>query len=307
MRFIAQLFFASRRLEADRVLFVLASMRSFILSCCVALCRSEWPIPFVVGPDTIPNVEVSLESPPKPLPDVSNEIGRLEGEREDKQKAHKDIMIRAFNKELASARLRVAAVFDGAGHKFILQAERSQHLRGQQPVHVVEPAASFLKASAVTVVVAPEKHIPESARAAIAKIEDARVAAEDAWLEAAVAEMSRLTDMVVTTVESEINALAKASPSSGSLPRPTQFFQFANSAHDHGVSSATDANVRVVGASVPYPTVQTLVDSLESRRDISEEFGKAQALSMYLKLLEFENMLVDSGLKALATKSYAAK
>ena len=77
-------------------------------------------------------------------------------------------------------------------------------------------------------------------------------------------------------------------------------------ARDHGALRATEANVRVLGASVPYPTVQSLVDGLETRRDISEDLGKAQALSMYLKLLEYENMLVDSGLKAFVTKSQAA-
>ena len=65
--------------------------------------------------------------------------------------------------------------------------------------------------------------------------------------------------------------------------------------------------MRVVGANVPYPTVQSLVDSLETRRDISEDLEKAQALSMYLKLLEFENILVDTGLQAFVMKSNAAK
>ena len=150
-----------------------------------------------------------------------------------------------------------------------------------------------------------EKHAPESARAAIAGIEDARVADDDAWFEAAVAEMSRLTDMVVATVESEISDLAKQSQLSGSLSKPTNFLQLAKGNYDRGVGSAAEANVQVVGAGVPYPTIHSLVDSLEARRDISEDFGKAKALSMYLKLLEFENALVDSGLKAFAMNSQA--
>ena len=138
-------------------------------------------------------------------------------------------------------------------------------------------------------------------------MEEARVADEDAWFEAAVVEMGRLTDMVVATVESEINAAVEASPSPGELTRSAIFLQLGAGAGDDGVASTTDANVRVVGADVPYPTVQSLVDSLEVRRDVSEELGKAQALSMYLKLLEFENMLVDSGFKALLARSQAAK
>jgi hypothetical protein len=266
-------------------------MRSFILTCCVALCRSEWPVPFVVSPDTVANVELSLDAPSKPLPDVSNEIGKLEGEREARQKSHQNAMVRAFNKELASARVRIAALFDGADLHSVRQTKR--------PHHTFEAATSFLKSSAVKIVVAPEKHSPESAHGAVAAIEDGRVADEDAWFEAAVAEMSRLTDMVVATVESEISA--------SSLSKPANFLQLGAGMRDRGVASATEANVRVVGASVPYPTIQSLVGSLEARRDISEDFGKAQALSMYLKLLEFENGLVDSGIRAFAVQRQAAK
>lgn len=282
-------------------------MRSFLLSCCVALCRSEWPVPFVVGPETAPNVEVSLGAPAKPLPEVSNAIGNLEAEREAKQTIHKENMVRAFNKELASARLRIAGVLDEAALRFSGRSSRWQRMSAQESGHVVEPATSFLKSNIVRVVVAAEKQPPNSAQAAITQMEDARMADEDAWFEAAVVEMGRLTDMVVATVESEVSAAVEASPSPGSLPRSANFLQLGAGAGDDVVASTTDANVRVVGADVPYPTIQSLVDSLEVRRDVSEELGKAQALSMYLKLLEFENMLVDSGFKALLAASQAAK
>lgn len=307
MHFIAQPFFVNRSLQAFQVFSQLTSMRSFIFSCCVALCRSEWPVPFVVGPETVPNVEVSLDAPSKPLPDVSDEVGKLEAEREAKQEIHKHKMVRAFNAELASARFRIAAVFDRTEHGFAGRPRRSQHKSAQEPGHAVEPAMSFLKSSIVKVVVAPEKHAPEAAHAAIAGIEDSRVADEDAWFEAAVADMSRLTDMVVATVESETSAVVTASSLPGSLSRSANFLQLGDIARDRGIVDTTEANVRVVGASVPYPTIQSLVDSLEARRDISEDLGKAQVLTMYLKLLEFENMLVDSGLKAFVLKSKAAK
>ena len=67
----------------------------------------------------------------------------------------------------------------------------------------------------------------------------------------------------------------------------------------HDAVDIAVANVQVVASAVPYPTVQSLVDSLEGRRDISEGFEKAQALSMYMKLLKFENMLVESALSTL--------
>ena len=282
-------------------------MRAFILSCCVTVCRSQWPIPFVLGPDTVPNVEVSLDAPSKPLPDVSDEIGKLEADREAKQAINKDKLIRAFNKELASARFRIAALIDGAEHQSYNEVSRPHGNNAVESEHVLELATSFLKSNIVKVVVAPGKHSLESAHAGITGIEHTRLENEDAWFEAAIAEMSRLTDIVVATVESDISALLKASLSRGKLSKPVGFLQLGKGTHDHGVGSPVEANVRVVGTSVPYPTVQSLVDSFEVRRDISEEFGKAQALSMYQKLLEFENMLVDSALTTLVAKRQGAR
>ena len=258
------------------------------------MCRSQWPIPFVLGPDTVSNVEVSLDAPAKPLPDVSNEIGKLEADREAKETINNDKMIRAFNKELASARLRIAALIDGAEHQL---HNKLRSPRGVTPQHIVESATSFLKSNIVKVAVAAEVPAPESAHGAIASIEHARMNREDAWVEAAIEEMSRLTDIVIATAEAEIDAVLKVSPSLDTLSKPLGFLQLDPAA----------ANVRVVAASVPYPTVQSLVNSLEARRDITEEFGKARALSMYMKLLDFENMLVQSALKTLVVKHRDAR
>ena len=68
-----------------------------------------------------------------------------------------------------------------------------------------------------------------------------------------------------------------------------------------------EANVKVVTANVPYPTLQSLVQNLEARRDISEGLAKAQALSMYMRLLEFENQLVEAALNTLVAKVQRAR
>lgn len=276
---------------------LLASMRSFVLACCIALCRSQWPIPFVLGPDTVPNVEISLDAPSKPFPDVFDEVGKLEADREAQQAKNKDNMIRAFNKELASARLRTAAVLDGAKHQFDSV---------QEPAHAVEHSTSFLQSNIVKVVVGSEAHAPESARASIGAIEHARAQDEDSWFEGAIADMSHLTDVVVATLDAEVNAALKASSLRDSLSKSVSFLQMRDSTHDGAIHSR-EANVRIVGSTVPYPTIQSLVEALEAHRDVSEDFGKSQVLAMYLKLLDFENMLVDSGLNALAVEWQGAK
>jgi len=283
-----------------------ASMRSFVFSCCVALGTSKWPVPFVVGPDTIPNVELSLGAPSNPLPDVSNAISKLDAEREANSEIQINKMVRAFNAEMANARVRIADAIGAAEHQLAGQWHATQN-SAQASVHAGQLTAAFLKSNVVRVVVAPEKHSPESARGIIAEIEGARVEDEHAWFEAAVVEMSRLTDVVVATLESEINAMMKVSPLPTALSTPANFLQLGEGAREHGQGGAVAANVRVVGDDAPYPTIQSLVDSFQARRDISEELGKAQALSMYIKLLEFENMLVDSGLNALVVKSKFAK
>ena len=270
------------------------NMRSLTFTCCVALCRSQWPIPFVLGPDTVPNVEVSLDAPAQPLPDVSGEIGRLEADREAKQGINTNKMIRAFNKELGSARARIAALVDASVHQTGNSMTTSHDVKA---LHSVGSSTSFLKSQSVRVVVAPENPSPDSARSAVAGIEHARMSSEDAWSEAAIAEMSRLTDIVVATAESEISAVLKSSASLNAPSKHVGFIQLGEGSHD--VADNAVANVQVVASGVPYPTVQSLVDSLEGRRDISEGFEKAQALSMYMKLLKFENMLVESALSTL--------
>ena len=275
-------------------------MRSFILFSCVMLCHSAWPVPFALRPETLPNVEVSLDAPSKPLPDISDEVSKLEADREAKQAINKDKLVRAFNKELVSARVRIASVFDGAERQFEHRQRKAQRTNLQVQGNEVEPATSFLSSNIVKVVVAPDKHVHESANIAIAQIEHARESYEDAWLEAAIAELTHLTDVVVTTVESEVISALRASP------YPVSLLQLEEGADDRGMGS-TGANVQVVGSNVPYPTVQSFLGTLEARRDVSEQLEKTQALSMYLKLLAFENMLIDAGLKAFFVKREGAR
>lgn len=305
MRIIRNLVPMNQRLESARKLQVSqlpTNMRSFVFSCCIVLGVSEWPIPFVVSSDTMPSVELSLDAPPNPLPSVSHTLSRLEAEREADSASQSDKMVRAFNKELANARVRIADVFSAAEHRFLGQYQTFQQVSPQESPHSAKTATALLKSNIVKVIVAPGTHPPDSFHAAITEFEGTRVADEDAWSEAAVAEMGRLTDMVVATIESEINGVMKTLSVKSVLPRSANFLQLERSERDSGKGGTEAANVRVVAADAPYPTTQSLVENFQVRRDISEELGKAQALSMYMKLLEFENMLVEEGLNAFVSK-----
>ena len=285
---------------------LVAGMRSFILLSCVVLCHSAWPIPFALRPEALPNVEVSLDAPSNPLPDISAEVSKFDTDRKDRQAINHDKLVRAFNTELVSARLRIASVFDKAEQQFEHRQHKAQRTLVRVPGDAVEPTTSFLSSNIVKVVVAHHKHVHDSAGDAIAQFEHARESYEDAWLEAAVSEMSHLTDVVVSAVASEVSSALRASSSHDLNLTPVSLLQLEEDTHDLGMGS-TGANVQVVESNVPYPTVQSLVGTLAVRRDVSENLEKSQALSMYLKLFEFENMLVDAAVKTFAVKHGGAR
>ena len=153
---------------------LVASMRSFILLSCVVLCHSAWPIPFALQPEALPNVEVSLDAPSNPLPDISAEVSKFETDREDKQAINHDKLVRAFNTELFSARLRIASVFDEAEQQFEHRQHKGQRTLVRVPGDAVEPTTSLLNSNIVKVVVAPHKHMHDSADDAIAQFAHAR-------------------------------------------------------------------------------------------------------------------------------------
>lgn len=277
-------------------------MRSFILLSCVVLCHSAWPIPFALQPEALPNVEVSLDAPSNPLPDISAEVSKFETDREDKQAINHDKLVRAFNTELFSARLRIASVFDEAEQQFEHRQHKGQRTLVRVPGDAVEPTTSLLSSNIVKVVVAPHKHMHDSADDAIAQFAHARESYEDAWLEAAVSEMSHLTDVVV----SEVGSALRSSSSHDLNLTPVSLLQLEEDTHDFGIGS-TGANVQVVESNVPYPTIQSFVGTLAVRRDASENLEKIQVLSMYLKLFEFENMLVDAAVKTFVVKHGGAR
>jgi len=283
-----------------------AVMRFFFVFNCFMLCHASWPVPFALRPETLPNVEVSLDAPSKPLPDISDEVSKLEADHEATRSIHKDKLVRAFNKELVSARGRLAAVFDWAERQLEHRQRTAHRTNARVSRNDVEPATSFLSPNVVEVVVAPNKHVHESANGAITNIEHARDSYEDSWLEASIAEMSHLTDVVVATVESEVRSALRASASHDAISNSVSLLQLEQGA-DAGGMGPIAANVQVVESKVPYPTVQSFLGTLEARRDVSAQLEKSQTLSMYLKLLEFDNMLIGTALKALSSKHEGAR
>merc|ERR1712166_1494978 len=57
-------------------------------------------------------------------------------------------------------------------------------------------------------------------------------------------------------------------------------------------------NVRVGASDIPYPTIASLVQDMETRRDTSENLLRQRILELELKLLKAENVMIKDALNA---------
>merc|ERR1711908_125363 len=97
------------------------------------------------------------------------------------------------------------------------------------------------------------------------------------------AEMSALTDAVVEELEAQLAShvngilLGRGGSTKQNVSPAAAFLEKAR--------TPAQANVRVVPSRTEYPTVESLVQDMEARRDISERLERARMLDVELKLL----------------------
>merc|ERR1712183_56570 len=123
----------------------------------------------------------------------------------------------------------------------------------------------------------------------IEAIEQKRTAYEQAMFEQAIAEMTSLTDLVVSELEAKMRmstpGVSVASFLEASVQVPKQ------------------ANVQVVASDESYPSVASMVQDMQTRRDISETLVKAKILTLQMSLLKAENQLVKAAMLHAAGKA----
>jgi len=291
---------------------------AFVVGC---VHGSQWPIPNHV---TMPNVELSLAPPPRPFPEVQAELGSLEKIREKLSHAQMDRLQDTFGQALHEATIRIGEAVGRAMRAFDDPALMKALARAGSASSVSRPhfpsvrnSASFLNLQAepdvlaeklsVRVNVIPSAPLDVVVKTHIDSIESHRTGAERDFFEQAHAEMQGLSDLVLSELEAQIVSHVDALLGRGGVavqaPHATGF---ADVFHDRAGTIPKQAHVRIVASEVPYPTVSSLVQDLETRRDIGEHLERAQIMRLQLELLKAENAVAKDAL-SLAVARVAAQ
>ena len=130
---------------------------------------------------------------------------------------------------------------------------------------------------------------------------EARSAAEAQMLDQAISEMGEVTDVVVAELKKGLQQhMGAVLTPVAALPGARSFLERAErgaSVAAPAESLATPMNVRVGTSEVPYPTIGSLAQDMETRRDAAERLERAKILELILKLLEAENEMIKDALE----------
>jgi len=235
------------------------------------------------GQENLPDVEIRLVPPSNPWPQVSAEIGSLERSREMFEAQQMDIVISTFNAELLSAKARISEVvgramkaFDGVKSSSFGKKTASLLALGY------DPAEKFTVKVNVVGISDPDPSIKDK----IDAIERKRADQEKLMFEQVSSDWQGLTDTVVNELEVQLQRNINAclggrlrGKAAGLLQMPDQI------------------KVHVKTPEASYPTISSLVQDMEQRRDTSERLGMARTLELELKLLKAENDMIKDSLR----------
>lgn len=282
-------------------------MRFSAVFICLFACplngnAQKWPVVPEDDPDTMPSLEINLDSPPLPLPQVTAEIEALEKRRERLEASGFKQMVSVYKATIKSAKKRVGGIIARAMRAFddeavlesfattLARKSRRSELHGASFLsshHRQEPALEPRVSVKVNVVPGPA---PDSKiKPAIDKVEQLRYDAEQINLEKAEQDMRGLADAVLSQVETELRLQLDAS-----VGRLSQVSLLETNASQMPMQ----ANVRIAPSANLYPTVVGLVQNMESRRTAAEKLLGAKILQLNMQLLRELNVIVADALEA---------
>ena len=120
-------------------------------------------------------------------------------------------------------------------------------------------------------------------------------------LDVAIAEMGELTKIAIAELEKQLQLqLEPWLAGSGSL-----LWSEAQQVPGSPEGLPKQLNVRVGASDVPYPTIASLVQDMQTRRDTAESLLRQRILGLELKLLKAENVMIKDALNAAVGKVLA--
>jgi len=240
-------------------------------------------------------LEIQLAPPLHPAPLVSEDIGDAEHARETLQEVSMAQVRRAYKAELSSARARIRELVE----RFVLDcrnisvrnSSKGSGARWRQFMSILR--AGFLafpgRATSVRVHVHSVAPIGLATVQRVHAIGQHRARAERELFRQAKKDLSGITSALLAELENRLRATLNVyGDVAKSELRPSGFLAIAQ--------LPQQAPVRVVASDMPYPTVASLVQDMESRWDLSEELVRAQLLTLQLSCAQVENAMVAEAL-----------
>jgi len=256
------------------------------------------------GDESLPVVEVSLASPPNPLPELSEQIGTLEHARDVTESEGMGHAHQAYNEELRKAAIRIGGLADHVARIFRSTSFFHAEVDNSDALSFVGvdrgSASAAGEPSVVTVSLVRSAVPTASFNQQIEALDAALAAGERSLFETASAEFAGLTDVVLEEVVAAAQSLASSAAArvpQADRARRLGFLQASSDASRSVGPLPNQANVRAVAPDVPFPTVPSMVQDMESRRAVSSGLARAKLLELELSLLKRENTMVVAALR----------
>jgi len=267
----------------------------------------SWPIPYSGSSDTLPIIQARLAPPLKPMPEVAGLLSELDAGRVETEAAQMLEVEAAYNASLkeASEKLpasidRLMQVFEKPSVLLSLRTGVGAQRRGNAPSFKEARSRREGQEMSAQINVLPIQSPAASLESSIREIEDKRSRDESNIFRQASLEMAGLTKIVQSELELQItqiggNLLAALRTS---LPQQTSasFLSARQPNLQSGFPAAT--NVRVMASDEPFPTISSMVEDLERKRDASESLIRTRIFEWELNLLRAENKLITARLQS---------
>jgi len=245
----------------------------------------------------LPSVEVSLSPPGKPLPAISAEIAKLETAREASELAFMNQVQHEAQIALASTKTQIYEVAKKFTQSFVDRSlQKSMAFawhkaptpmrRQSKPTSFLEKAVQPQTAFRVTVknTAKPDKQINHLIRASEAE----RSTLEEQFFDQAIAEIREIPHAFAKEMQAQISMQARDLVANlGSRTKWSGFLEKPQSSRLIG----HQANVRVAAPDSSYPTVESLVKDMQTRRNDAEELLRNKVAMAKLVVLQSANSI----------------
>lgn len=225
-----------------------------------------------------PVIQLRLEPPKKPLPQVAAELRQLEQARKTLEGTFHAHLQKTANVALEQAKKRIDNFVNE--HRLSLSVQRTGNSRRLSQMGFVASRSSRERddASRVKINVYPMTPPNPQIRDQIDNIEGKLTTMEKRLLEQAEDEMQRIADIVLSEASARIGTYITRSSNEPA----------AKASETALVEGGTQVDVRIAPSAKAFPTVRTLVEEMEQRLDKSERNELDYILKMEKELFEAE-------------------